>query len=207
MGRKKVFKPFQAHVPTEQTREIASSLAGLGLSQTLIAATLKINSDTLTKYYLADMEIGRAKVHAKVSNAIVVNAVDNMNVQAQTLYAKTQMGWSETSKVEHSGAMMVIAPWLQQRKIVDVSDHLDTDEQEIQQLPIMQSDAISDTPAGRPVIVRRNPKRVRASRASAKLGGLASAAKRKNAAAHPGAVDPVAPHGDLHIHPSPKNSD
>jgi hypothetical protein len=202
----KIDGPQPAHTPTEQTREIAATLAGLGLPLQSIAASIGVHTSTLNKYYLADMEIGKAKTHAKVANALVINAVDHNNVQAQSLYLKTQMAWSETNKVEHSGAMMVVAPWLSQRRIVDVSDHLDTDEQESHQLPSMQSDAISDTPAGRPVIVRRNPKQVRASRANGKLGGLASAAKRKNAAAHPGAVDPVAPHGDLHIHPPTKNS-
>jgi len=207
MGRKKAFIPFQPHVPTEQTREVAASLAGFGLSQQLIAATLKINVDTLTKYYLADMEIGRAKTHAKVANAIVVNAVDNMNVAAQQLYAKTQMGWSETNKVEHSGALMVIAPWLNQRKIVDVSEHIDTDEQQSLAGPDTQSDAISDKPPGRPVIVRRDPKRVRASRANAKLGGAARAAQIKNAAAHPGASDRQAGGVNFNMAAPTKNSD
>ena len=210
MGRKKAFIPFQPHVPTEQTREIAASLAGFGLSQQLIAATLKINVDTLTKYYLADMEIGRAKTHAKVANAIVVNAVDNMNVAAQQLYAKTQMGWSETSKVEHSGALMVVAPWLNQRRIVDVETvdlhDKDTDEQQTLTQPDIQPDKLSDKPPGRPVIVRRDPKRVRASRANAKLGGAARAAQIKNAAAHPGASDRQAGGANFNMAAPTKNS-
>lgn len=213
MGKRKAAIPFQAHTPTEQTREIASTLAGLGLTKQLIASTLHINPLTLDKYYLADMEIGRAKTHAKVANAIVVNAVDNMNVAAQQLYAKTQMGWSETNKVEHSGAMMVIAPWLTNRNMAPidvnsrpVSDDKDTEEQQSLAGPDTQSDAISDKPPGRPVIVRRNPKKVVSSRANGKLGGLASAAKRKNAA-HPGASDRQAGGVNFNMPAPTKNSD
>lgn len=210
MGRKKAFIPFQAHVPTEQTREIASTLAGLGLSQTLIAATLKINADTLTKYYLADMEIGRAKTHAKVANAIVVNAVDNMNVAAQQLYAKTQMGWSETNKVEHSGAMMVIAPWLTNRNMapIDVkSKEIGTTEPESLIDTDNKQDKVSDDIGGRPVIKRRSVKRVLACRANGKLGGAVRAEQIKNARATPGAGQSAGPGADLHIAPPTKNSD
>jgi hypothetical protein len=214
MGKKREFVPFKAHTPTAQTREIASTLAGLGLTKQLIASTLQINYLTLEKYYLLDMEVGRAKTHAKVAKAIVENAVDNMNVAAQQLYAKTQMGWSETSKVEHSGAQMVIAPWLTNRNMAPidvnarpVSGDNDTDGQQSLDGPDTPSDAISDKPPGRPVIKRRNVKRVLACRANAKLGGAARAAQFKKAAEEARAAQSAGGGDNLHIAPSTKNSD
>ena len=201
--------PVPAHVPTAQTMEIAEELAGLGLPYTSIAASIGIGIPTLHKYYKATMEIGKAKMHQKMVGALVTNAIENMNVQAQALYIKTQMGWSETNKVEHSGAMQVLAPWVMDRRVVEVIDVEDTTQDTSghldQQALDVQTDSISAQVHVRPEIVRRNPAKVIASRANGKKGGLAKAANKKAQDA-PGASDRQAGGMSIDIHPPTKNS-
>jgi hypothetical protein len=188
---------------------MAEELAGLGLPYQSIAASIGVHVDTLHKYYRAHMEIGKAKMHQKMVGALVTNAIENMNVQAQALYIKTQMGWSETNKVEHSGAMQVLAPWVMDRRVVEVIDVEDTTQDTSghldQQALDVQTDSISAQVHVRPEIVRRNPAKVIASRANGKKGGLAKAANKKAQDA-PGASDRQAGGMSIDIHPPVKNS-
>jgi hypothetical protein len=131
-----------------------------------------------------------------------------MNVQAQSLYIKTQMGWSETNKIEHSGALQVIAPWVVDRRVVeviDVNDTVsDTHGHEDQHLLDTQTDAISAQAHTRPEIVRRDPELIKKRRASSKLGGEAIALKKKLQKT-PGALDWQAGGMSIDIHPPVKN--
>jgi len=58
---------------------------------------------TTTHYaaFRAELDRGVAVTQYKVANSLVDNALAG-NVTAQIWYAKSQMGWSETSVLKHS---------------------------------------------------------------------------------------------------------
>jgi hypothetical protein len=75
--------------------------AGLGLTQEQIATLIGKSVDTLDRICRADLDEGSAEAKAKVGGAIVKAALGG-NMTAAIFYAKTQMGWKETSAHEHS---------------------------------------------------------------------------------------------------------
>lgn len=92
-------KPWQ---PTEDERRRIRMYAGLGITQEQIAILIGKAVDTLAKYCREDLDVGAAEAKAKVGGAIVKAAL-NGNMTAAIFYAKTQMGWKETSVQEHTG--------------------------------------------------------------------------------------------------------
>lgn len=97
-------------VPTAEQRKLVEALAGYGIPRDQICQLVTdkngkgICEDTLRKVFPAELGAGTAKANAKVAGALFKNAVENMNVAAQIFWAKTRMGWKETSVQEHSVA-------------------------------------------------------------------------------------------------------
>ena len=87
------------HVPTEQTRERVRELAACGARLIDVAIDLDISDQTVMKYYRDDLRMARVKAHARVGRSIYDRAIAGES-WAATLYAKTQMGWSEKNKLE-----------------------------------------------------------------------------------------------------------
>ncbi len=89
-------------LPTDEQREEIRKLAGLGFNQEQIAIVIGRSVDWMAKYCREDLDVGLNETRAKVGNAIVHAAIEG-NMTAAIFYAKTQMGWKETSVTEHTG--------------------------------------------------------------------------------------------------------
>jgi len=88
--------------PTDEERKRIRMYAGLGITQEQIATLIGKCVDTLAERCREDLDAGAAEAKAKVGGAIVKAAL-NGNMTAAIFYAKTQMGWKETVRNEHTG--------------------------------------------------------------------------------------------------------
>jgi hypothetical protein len=91
------------HEPTDENRSLVKSLSAMGTRYVDIALKLEINTDTLTKYYSRELELGRVDANAKVAQGLFNQAV-NGNTSAGIFWMKTRAGWKETNALELSGA-------------------------------------------------------------------------------------------------------
>lgn len=90
------------HNPTDENRKIAKTLAAVGIPFEDIATKLDISSDTLVKYYKADLDAGRIDANASIGQTLFQQA-KNGNTAAAIFWLKTRARWKETHAVEHSG--------------------------------------------------------------------------------------------------------
>jgi hypothetical protein len=88
-----------AHIPTEQSRERVREMAAAGARLIDIAIDLDISDQTVMKYYHDDFRRARVKAFAKMGKSIYERGIAGES-WAATLYAKTQMGWSEKTQIE-----------------------------------------------------------------------------------------------------------
>lgn len=88
---------------TQDMKEKAELLAGLGVPQKDIALILGIGISSLVKYCSEEMERGVAKANSKVAGCLFDLAVNKKLPAALFFWAKTRMGWRETDRVEHTG--------------------------------------------------------------------------------------------------------
>lgn len=97
MGR----KSFE---PTDQERKQVEAMAGFGVPHDSIAVLVRdgIDSDTLKKHFRKELNKGKAKAFSKVGQTLFQKAVDG-DTASLIFWAKTQMGFRETQKIEHAG--------------------------------------------------------------------------------------------------------
>ena len=88
-----------SHIPTEQNRARVREMAAAGARLLDIAIDLDISDQTVMKYYHDDFRRARIQAHAKIGKSIYERAIAGES-WAATLYAKTQMGWSEKNQIE-----------------------------------------------------------------------------------------------------------
>lgn len=88
--------------PTEKDREIVRALVGFGMPLESIAHVLKITFKTLKKHFPDEIEQGKATVDAAVYAALF-QSIKRGNVASIIFYLKTQKGWKETERHEHTG--------------------------------------------------------------------------------------------------------
>jgi hypothetical protein len=95
-------KAFQ---PTERERQQVESMSGFGVPTDQIAALVRdgISCDTLYKYFERELVQGKAKANSKVGQTLFQKVMAG-DTTAMIWWTKTQMRWSETHKVEHTGA-------------------------------------------------------------------------------------------------------
>lgn len=92
-----------AHVPTEETRQKAEYLAGLGVPHEHIAVLIGLSDDkTLREHYATELKLGKAKANAKATQ-MLFNKVDKGDLGATIFWLKSQAGWREKSEVIHTG--------------------------------------------------------------------------------------------------------
>lgn len=89
----------QAHEPTDTNRSDVERLAGLGLPQRMIAAFIGIADKTLSKHYEVEINKGKAVAGSKVAQVLFEQCMAG-NTTALIFWAKTQMGWKETTVQE-----------------------------------------------------------------------------------------------------------
>ena len=87
---------------TEQQLDEVEKLSGLGLTNEQIASFMKISQPTLRKWAGERLEVGKAKALASVSSSLF-SAIKKGNITAMIFYLKTQAGWKETERHEHTG--------------------------------------------------------------------------------------------------------
>lgn len=94
-------KPFE---PTETERKQVEALSGYGLPLDQIAVLVRkgISVDTLTTHFKDELISGKAKANSQVGRTLFQKATSG-DTTAMIWWSKTQMKWSETQKVEHSG--------------------------------------------------------------------------------------------------------
>tara|TARA_R100000329_G_scaffold135589_2_gene115988 strand:- start:1271 stop:1618 length:348 start_codon:yes stop_codon:yes gene_type:complete len=90
------------HETSEQTKELVKKLAGLGSTAEDIALKLKINRDTLRKYYEHELSLGRIDANTFIAGTLYEQAKAG-NLTAQMFWLKTRAGWKETDRKELVG--------------------------------------------------------------------------------------------------------
>jgi len=112
--------PNKPHEPTDQTRSEVAALASFGIPQEDIASYIGISHPTLRKHYKQELKVSSIKANAEVGKYLYRLASgmalkDPQNPASHSecsrsamFWAKTRMGWRETTKVEHSGGVNII---------------------------------------------------------------------------------------------------
>jgi len=89
---------------SETERKQVEALSGYGLPLEQIAVLVRkgISVETLTKHFADELISGKAKANSQVGRTLFQKATSG-DTTAMIWWSKTQMKWSETQKVEHSG--------------------------------------------------------------------------------------------------------
>lgn len=106
MPRKATGKPNgrPSYKPTDDDRKTVSLMCAVGIPHEGIAACIGdgIDDKTLRKHFAEELKTAKIKANAKIGGSIF-NAAISGNMTAASLWAKTQMGWKETSVTEVQG--------------------------------------------------------------------------------------------------------
>lgn len=104
-----------AYEATEEDRRLVKRLAEIGAPHRLIGKVLDITPVTLRKHFADELKKGKQTLNADVvkflATAASGRALEEYPGEAKykdcltaaIFYAKTQLGWKETTKQEHSG--------------------------------------------------------------------------------------------------------
>lgn len=87
------------HIPTKITQSEVERLAGLGLPYKMISDFIGIDDKTLSKHYKLELGRGRAKAGAEMAQCLA-DKCRGGDTTALIFYAKTQLGWKETTVQE-----------------------------------------------------------------------------------------------------------
>jgi len=103
-----------SYEPTEKDRKTVLSLASHGTKQCEIAAVLGIDPKTLRKHFRDELDTARTRANGRVADCLYLRATDMRSakqggdprgqVTAAIWWTKAQMGWSERSRTEITGA-------------------------------------------------------------------------------------------------------
>ena len=106
MPPKKVTKP--TFKPTDEERKLVEQMSAVGIPQSNIAMVLRdgIDDKTLRKHFRKELDTAATKANAKIGGTLFNKAV-NGDTSAAIFWAKTGMGWKETSVQEHQGGVSV----------------------------------------------------------------------------------------------------
>mgnify|MGYP006447018819 CR=1 FL=1 len=101
------------HQPTDKTRAEVAALASFGVPHDSISEYMGLAAKTLRKHYREELDNSSIKANANVGRFLYKSATGQAIqdgatyadcVRAAMFWAKTRMGWAETSKHELSGA-------------------------------------------------------------------------------------------------------
>tara|TARA_R100000655_G_scaffold105395_1_gene153555 strand:+ start:388 stop:771 length:384 start_codon:yes stop_codon:yes gene_type:complete len=89
---------------TEETAKQIETLSGLGLNHEQISLVVELSKPTLYKYYDQELNSGKAKAIAKVSENLfrIATGSGRGNITACIFWLKTQAKWKETEVIEHN---------------------------------------------------------------------------------------------------------
>lgn len=95
------------HEPSPDSKHKAWMLAGMGLPNEKIAKFLDIGDETLRKHYSEDLHRGRMEADLQVGMNLFKMATGDRALKTTAtcamFWAKSKMGWVETSRVEQTG--------------------------------------------------------------------------------------------------------
>lgn len=95
---------MEHHEPTEETRQIVSRAAGLGLPIKQICALIGVSDPkVLDRYYKNDMIAGEAAVNIQVAKNLYDRT--KKDTTASIWWTKSRMGWRETAPIEDEKSM------------------------------------------------------------------------------------------------------
>lgn len=103
-------KKNPTHVPTEKTRAEVFALSSYGVPISEIALFLGIKPTTVRNHYREELDLAHVKRNAKVGEFLFQNATGatlengasySDCIRAAMFWAKTRMGWRETSNLDH----------------------------------------------------------------------------------------------------------
>ncbi len=109
MPRKATGKPTgrPGYKPTEDDRKTVSLMCAVGIPHESIALCIGdsgIDDKTMRKYFAEELKTAKIKANAKIGGSIF-NAAMSGNMTAATLWARTQMGWTDKQVIEHTGTI------------------------------------------------------------------------------------------------------
>lgn len=101
------------HVPSGKTRAEVSALCSFGIPQEDIARYIDVDPKTLRKYYRKELDNSATRANAAVGRFLYQNATGNTLkdgashsdcVRAAIFWAKTRMGFRESSQLDHTSS-------------------------------------------------------------------------------------------------------
>jgi hypothetical protein len=104
---KRVTKP--SFKPTDDERKLVEQMCAVGIPHEGIASVVRdgIDDKTLRKHFRRELDTAKTKANAKIGGTLFNKAV-NGDTTAAIFWAKTQMGWKETSVIEGNTTVNVI---------------------------------------------------------------------------------------------------
>jgi len=102
----------------KEARQV-EAMAAVGITQEDIALVLGMNFKTLTRLYSEAWKRGKVKANAKVGERLYKKAVEDGDTASLIFWAKTQMGWRETQRVDHTSSDGSMTPPAQHSVKVD----------------------------------------------------------------------------------------
>ncbi len=89
--------------PTDEERRLVEHYVSLGYTQEQVGALMEKSVDTLARHCRRELDLGKLSVNAKIGGKLFQKAMGG-DTSALIFWAKTQMGWKETERHEHTGA-------------------------------------------------------------------------------------------------------
>ena len=88
-----------SHQPTLELRKQVETMAGYGIPENEISLSVGISPPTLRKHYRHELDTGHIKANAAVAQSLYQKALGDgpQAVTAAIFWAKTRMGWKETT--------------------------------------------------------------------------------------------------------------
>lgn len=83
------------HVPTDASRQLVKTAAGLGLPQDMICVLADVSEHTLRRHYAAELKVGKAQATFEVAKTLYARATTGKDLGAAIFWLKAQAGWRE----------------------------------------------------------------------------------------------------------------
>ena len=103
---------YKPHVPTLESRAVAQSSSGLGMTQGQIATLIGIGTPCLLKHYGVELALGKSLVYNSVASALYKKAMEGDTV-ALIWLSKAQLKWSDKTEIEQTGSVEHTFKWLE----------------------------------------------------------------------------------------------
>jgi len=100
VAKRKAGRP--RHLVTADTRNKVYNLSIVGTRYEDISLVLGVSSDTLTKYYKDELELGRIEANAAVAGTLYEKAKQG-DTSSMIFWLKTRAQWSEKNTTELTG--------------------------------------------------------------------------------------------------------